>query len=375
MMMKAKRTASTGGGVWIFLSWLCLALILAMMGILGGLICVNSFRALWPNGIERVELADGGVFLGFPVNSDVSPDGEARVQYKVGNRERNAGADFRWVYARDIAARDHPSDAVLVNRTENGDFLGFLKFSGDDDAGTGSAAKFHARLADYRSRWNAEAEPVRSMLAALGDEWQETHLAALKAEHRAAAASTPLERGKWQAMLDGSLEREKTIKAKSETAMERFNAIKAGFAGESVVFVAADSGRVEMPLSSVVAVTWPNAMGWTAKSKQFAVNVWNLLTQYPREANTEDGLFPALFGTIVLVFIMAVSAFPLGVATGVYLREYAKDGILSRTARVAVNNLAGVPSIVYGIFGLGFFIYGMGGPSTRCCIPNGWRRA
>jgi phosphate transport system permease protein len=106
------------------------------------------------------------------------------------------------------------------------------------------------------------------------------------------------------------------------------------------------------------------------KARLFLANIWNLLARYPREANTEGGIFPALFGTVVLVFIMAITAFPLGVAAGVYLREYAKDGILSRTARIAVNNLAGVPSIVYGMFGLGFFIYGMGGTIDSLLYPE-----
>ncbi len=67
---------------------------------------------------------------------------------------------------------------------------------------------------------------------------------------------------------------------------------------------------------------------------------------------------------------MAITAFPLGVAAGVYLREYAKDGVLSRTARIAVNNLAGVPSIVYGMFGLGFFVYGLGGAIDSLLYPE-----
>ena len=72
----------------------------------------------------------------------------------------------------------------------------------------------------------------------------------------------------------------------------------------------------------------------------------------------------------MMVFIMSIFSFPLGVVTGVYLREYARDGWLVRLVRIAVNNLAGVPSIVYGIFGLGFFVYGVGGALDQLFFPE-----
>ena len=81
----------------------------------------------------------------------------------------------------------------------------------------------------------------------------------------------------------------------------------------------------------------------------------------PREANTEGGVFPAIFGTVMMVMIMTVMVTPLGVLAAFYLREYARQGTFVSTVRIAVNNLAGVPSIVFGVFGLGFFIYVVGG--------------
>jgi phosphate transport system permease protein len=85
----------------------------------------------------------------------------------------------------------------------------------------------------------------------------------------------------------------------------------------------------------------------------------------PREANTEGGVFPAIFGTILMVILMSIVVTPLGVVAAFYLREYAKQGAFVSTVRIAVNNLAGVPSIVFGVFGLGFFIYGVGGAIDR----------
>ena len=89
--------------------------------------------------------------------------------------------------------------------------------------------------------------------------------------------------------------------------------------------------------------------------------VYEFLTAEPREANTEGGIFPAIFGTVMMVLLMSVFVTPFGVVAAVYLREYAKQGTVTNIIRVAVNNLAGVPSIVYGVFGLGFFIYIVGG--------------
>lgn len=356
------------GRVWIFLARMSLVLILAMMGILGYLICSNSFRALWPSCVERVKMKDGGVFLGFPVNSDVSPEGLARIQYRVGNRDFNSGADFRWVREEDIADRDAPPEAVLVNRMENGDFLGLSGVAGADVADT--RAELFERLEQYRARWALDAEPLRLKLAQLGDDWSRMHLAALKAQYSADRATDAATRKRWAEALRKSKSEEEAIKAESENLMTDFNRVKSDFARELAVFALVDGKEVSLPLSTIVDATWPNTMTTWDRVCRFGVNAWNLLTQYPREANTEGGVYPALFGTVMLVFLMAISAFPLGVAAGIYLREYARDGFLARTARVAVNNLAGVPSIVYGIFGLGFFVYGMGGSIDGLLYPE-----
>ncbi len=125
-----------------------------------------------------------------------------------------------------------------------------------------------------------------------------------------------------------------------------------------------------MALSDIVRSYQPNAMGLAAKLGHYVAKMWELLWSEPRESNTEGGLFPAIFGTVMLVFLMAVSCFPLGVLAGVYLGEYAREGLLVRIVRIAVNNLAGIPSIVYGIFGLGFFVYGIGGTLDHWLYPE-----
>ncbi|HMB58877.1 MAG TPA: phosphate ABC transporter permease PstA, partial [Xanthomonadales bacterium] len=122
----------------------------------------------------------------------------------------------------------------------------------------------------------------------------------------------------------------------------------------------ADRDR-ELALQSILDAWQPNALSLPEKFSHFLGKVWSFVSEDPREANTEGGIFPAIFGTILMVLLMTVFVTPLGVIAGVYLKEYARQGFLTRAIRVAVNNLAGVPSIVYGVFGLGFFVYALGG--------------
>jgi phosphate transport system permease protein len=106
-------------------------------------------------------------------------------------------------------------------------------------------------------------------------------------------------------------------------------------------------------------------MGLVQKTGVFLHNIWSFLSGQPREANTEGGIFPAIFGTFVMTLLMSIAVVPFGVLAAIYMREYAKQGILVRSVRIAVNNLAGVPSIVFGVFGLGFFVYFVGGGLDR----------
>jgi len=115
------------------------------------------------------------------------------------------------------------------------------------------------------------------------------------------------------------------------------------------------------PLGEFIRFHRPNAMGWVARATTFVGNFWRFLSEDPREANTEGGIFPAIFGTFVMTVLMSVLVMPFGVLAALYLNEYARPGPFVRGVRISVNNLAGVPSIVFGVFGLSFFVYFVGG--------------
>ncbi|HZN55259.1 MAG TPA: phosphate ABC transporter permease PstA [Candidatus Polarisedimenticolaceae bacterium] len=127
----------------------------------------------------------------------------------------------------------------------------------------------------------------------------------------------------------------------------------------------ADGARQEIPKARIVREVRPNALGLAGKLGVYTSRVREFLLDDPRESNTEGGIFPAIFGTVMMVFLMSFAVLPLGVLAALYLREYARQGPTVRVVRVAVNNLAGVPSIVFGVFGLGFFVYGVGGSIDR----------
>ncbi|MGB1581550.1 MAG: phosphate ABC transporter permease PstA, partial [Nevskiales bacterium] len=130
---------------------------------------------------------------------------------------------------------------------------------------------------------------------------------------------------------------------------------------DSYVVKLPDGRSLEQDFSKSVRGYLPNAMGPLDKAMFYAAKLWEFVSDEPREANTEGGIFPAIFGTVMMVILMSIFVTPFGVVAALYLREYAHQGALTRTIRVAVNNLAGVPSIVYGVFGLGFFVYFLGG--------------
>jgi phosphate transport system permease protein len=130
---------------------------------------------------------------------------------------------------------------------------------------------------------------------------------------------------------------------------------------DSRIVLVSGADEIEVPLANVIEVVWSNKLGFSSRVLHAAREGVLFLFSEPREANTEGGIFPALFGTVLLVLLMSVAVVPLGVVTAVYMAEYARPGLPLRLANQAVNNLAGVPSIVFGMFGLAFFVYQVGG--------------
>ncbi len=151
---------------------------------------------------------------------------------------------------------------------------------------------------------------------------------------------------------------------------QELEAFRAQSNGLQVTLRTVDGQEKELSLAGVIRIVPANTLGLPGKVGVYLARLWEFVWDDPRESNTEGGVFPAIFGTVMMVMLMSVMVVPLGVMAALYLREYAKDGLVVRLVRVAVNNLAGVPSIVFGVFGLGFFVYTLGGSLDALFFPE-----
>jgi len=164
--------------------------------------------------------------------------------------------------------------------------------------------------------------------------------------------------------------RREALNTEYETLRETMNDLYGQIRRDSILAETMSGRQIDIPLEKIVRVYYPNSMGVMGKIGFYFAKVWEFVSGEPREANTEGGIFPAIFGTVMMVLIMSVLVTPFGVIAAIYLREYATQGPIIRTIRIAVNNLAGVPSIVYGVFGLGFFVYFLGGNLDKLFFPE-----
>jgi len=222
-----------------------------------------------------------------------------------------------------------------------------------------------AALTAVRSERAARIAPLAAQIQTLNRELQRVQDTLLRLRYRRQrSVEQPDAAADANATCDAAIARaaarQQELQARSDELGAEQRAVAAALRQATAVFRLPSGDTHNVAVADMVRVWQPNAMSVWAKCRHYAAKVWELLSDEPRESNTEGGLFPAIFGTVMLVFLMAITCFPLGVVAGVYLGEYAREGPLVKTVRIAVNNLAGVPSIVYGIFGLGFFVYGIG---------------
>jgi len=165
-------------------------------------------------------------------------------------------------------------------------------------------------------------------------------------------------------------EKRKVLEAEYETLAAELGKLNEEMARDSLTVRVSDGSEHEINLDKIVFAERPNALGLFGRIAHFGEKLWEFVSADPRESNTEGGIFPAIFGTVMMVFLMTLIVTPFGVIAAIYLREYASQGVMTRTVRIAVNNLAGVPSIVYGVFGLGFFVYFLGGNIDALFFPE-----
>ncbi len=359
--MSAPSDSSTPRGeAWVWFSGLGLIVGLGMVIGLLSLVFLNGATVFWAPPVPVAQLDDGRALIGQLAQRRIragSPADQPKYerQYQVGLRELN-GNSYLWVDEARIKAETFPADILGLERVENGPaFVRPRSLRRSDGQVVAIAepafeAAFQAEV--------AAAAAVREKLVEI-------------TRHRIGDVNAAMDRARVGLRRAEDLKLADEIAArKAEIAVldERYAVLQAEAAkvtagGAVAALVAQDAaGReVVVPLTQVIRAWFPNRLETWDRVKLFASRLAEFIFDEPREANTEGGLMPAIFGTLVMTVFMSLMVTPFGVITAIYLREYAQQGPLLRIVRISVNNLAGVPSIVFGVFGLGFFVYVLGG--------------
>jgi phosphate transport system permease protein len=355
-MRKFLRT----GNLYIWLTAGALTISLLMIGGLIFLIMVNGFGVFWPREIAMFTLYDKTEVMGEFVKREVIPCREDayRTKLKVGNRDVY-GLDFRWIDNEDIVSTEYPPNAFCFERREWGNMYGFLKGLKYDNITKPVTLEEIHQLVRKNQRLIKkikfiEKKEIRKTTYLIEKKHRELRHLLMQPQTK----DSQVKIASIEAHLDFL---EQSIRKKEDTLDELY----AQAMEKQIVILLADEKEVTVPVFQIIRMYAPNKMGIFAKLGLYGEKFWEFLSSEPREANTEGGILPAIFGTVMMVFIMSIAVVPLGVLTAIYLREYANDNIVARLVRISVSNLAGVPSIVFGIFGLGFFIYFVGGNVDR----------
>lgn len=379
------------GEPWVWLNAGAVAICMIMVVGLLSLIAVRGLGHFWPANVYQADLVENGNSLrlaGELVDSEDVPADQLRdsgvavpegVEFmqrdllKIGNRDVG-GSDFIWVLDDFLENRSQPEMLLVAERREWGNFYGYLR-SLKENGQVVASYDGYDKNAEYMALWNKFQASIDRAL--------ELHEEIVDIEkHEIGAINYELERLRLKErslqlkeVTDQSRyaeidQRRKELDAEYEVLQKNLLDLYTEFNRDSFTAETAGGKTIEVGVSKVVRAFLPNNMGIGAKIGHYFAKIWEFMSEDPREANTEGGIFPAIFGTVMMVILMSVMVTPFGVVAAVYLREYAKQGFVTRLIRIAVNNLAGVPSIVYGVFGLGFFVYFLGGHIDDAFFPE-----
>jgi len=378
-LFKAKSSWFSSGSPWIWLNGGAVAICMVMVLGLLGLIAVRGFGHFWPAAILQTSIVNNNgqrhVIMAEEVRHEIIPAAIARdtgyevpadvelvTRYlmKLGNRDVN-GRDFSWFLETGMDEWQYPKDAISIERREWGNFYGYPVSIVENGKVVSDInnADFWEQLAARTERALALHNQIHGIEK--GDIGKiNNQIDALRLEHR----RLELDGVTGTAMATAEAEfaaRRAELEAEYAIIKKTRDDILAQATRDKLIAKTADGKEVTVAFDHIVRITRPNDMSVIAKTVQYAQRFWEFMTDEPREANTEGGIFPAIFGTLTMVIVMSMMVTPFGVLAAIYLREYAKHGTMLKIIRISVYNLAGVPSIVYGVFGLGFFVYTLGG--------------
>ncbi|MBB1488362.1 phosphate ABC transporter permease PstA [Oceanospirillum sediminis] len=375
------------GSPWVWLNAGAVAISVIMVIGLLILIASRGLGHFWPAAIMEADVRapDGSRYhmVGEKVEAVTVPAEQVRAAgidvpagqetvdrylMKIGNRDVY-GSDFRWVIADHIEQISHPESLIAVERREWGNYYGYLLALKENGQVIAQQGKGENKI------WPEFEKRIERALNIHDEIYQiEKHdigrinytIERLRLKQRSLEL-----KGKDTAQNLAEIDAERAqLNAEYEVLQAKLADLYVAANRDSFVAMAMNGAETEVSLSKVVRAFQPNMMGLGDKMAFYGAKLWEFMTDEPREANTEGGIFPAIFGTVMMVILMSILVTPFGVVAAVYLREYAKQGFITRMIRIAVNNLAGVPSIVYGVFGLGFFVYFLGGHIDDLFFPE-----
>ncbi|MGP9788324.1 phosphate ABC transporter permease PstA [Roseinatronobacter sp. NSM] len=359
------------------------ALALGIILIAGFLMVVlyNGATTFWPKPIDRVELTDGTVIAGVERRGTIfrpdlprltdeqraeveGNDGFAyRTLYQTANFDLY-GDDFRWVADFEVADVTQPRDFYYFERQVWGVFVG--RIAAMQIAGQQmdyDPAVFRREQAAARDRFREIRRIERSEIGRINNLIERERLNQRRAVLRQGEADAA-------PVIAESQSRIAELQAEYAVLQARVDEVRALDRGFRVTLEEVGGRTIEPEISQIVRYYPANALSISDKMGIYISRWWEFVSSEPREANTQGGVLPAIFGTVAMTLLMVIFVAPFGVITALYLREYAKQGRITSIVRISVNNLAGVPSIVYGVFGLGFFAYTMGGTIDQLFYPE-----
>lgn len=377
MQVSLKKWVASGSP-WVWLNAGAVAIsVVLVLGLLG-VIASRGLVHFWPASLQEYQFTDEQglqmTVLGERVQREKVtaeqirnaglpvPEGMQvldRQLIKVGNRDLY-GSDFRWVLEYQLSDLKYPEHVVAIERREWGNFYGYI-------VGIKEKGQLIAEQAATENKLWDEVQSRIARAARIYQQIQSLESGAIGAINyeleklRLAERSLQL-KGQNSAQNMAELQAQKALLQAEYASQEaELMALYTPFKRDTLLLVTADGQQKEVSFSEIVRLYQPNALSLWQKIQHYIFKLVEFVSDDPREANTEGGIFPAIFGTVLMVMIMSLIVTPFGVIAAVYLREYASQGFMTRVIRIAVNNLAGVPSIVYGVFGLGFFVYFIGG--------------
>ncbi len=374
------------GESMVWLTGSTLILCVAMIGGLLALVTVRGAQTFWPQEILRVETIDGGALLGELVKVEtyepeahvfdaIEDEGERekaralvagldgkseRWFLRTGNRSTENRDGFHWVQDFEVARETRPPWALTIERSEWGRFYGVPKGFLDGEQLTAETpdaawALFEKHHADAVETGEEAHELEKDGIGAI-----DARIEAARLRVRAAELDHGTDSPEHAAAQKRAADDEARWSSERARLRKRVDALHTESRRFAFLMTSADGGEHRVGLVDIVRAYPANRVGWWEKVGIYLARWWEFLSEEPREANSEGGVWPAIFGTVILTLIMTLLVVPCGVLGALYLREYAKQGPLVSLVRIAVNNLAGVPSIVFGVFGFGFFCYTIG---------------